>query len=293
MSKAIAAVPAASPTKKQPRNNTSFAYLDLAFKIQFPPKHYAARIALWFLAKTANSSGKSYHGYRSISAHTQLGHKAIHHALSFLRGCGILTWEKGEGGNPNGTNHYKLDLSGMRELVRTQGVFDFETGKLKKYGTKESLFPQDRGSDSKNHFPEGVSLFPEDTSFVGSFFPEGHEPLSSGNRNTQVRQHSKSQNQHSSKATSENSRFDLSESSDNSAQQKGQEHRESSGISRPSQPPSEFAALSSAELLDRLGHKRAMALYNRYDGKYGRERLEQEYAAFMAEQAADARAVGV
>jgi len=109
----------------------SWLFLDLAFKIQVAPRHYAAKLVLLFLAKTANNSGRSYHGYRSISAHLQLGHSAIHTALVYLRDdLGILAWQQGSGGfQKRDTNDYILDLKAMTALVASQSIFS-ENGKL-------------------------------------------------------------------------------------------------------------------------------------------------------------------
>jgi hypothetical protein len=102
----------------------SWLFLDLAFKIQVAPRHYAAKLVLLFLAKTANNSGRSYHGYRSISAHLQLGHSAIHTALVYLRDdLGILAWQQGSGGfQKRDTNDYILDLKAMTALVASQSI---------------------------------------------------------------------------------------------------------------------------------------------------------------------------
>lgn len=137
----------------------SWLFLDLAFKIQVAPRHYAAKLVLLFLAKTANNSGRSYHGYRSISAHLQLGHSAIHTSLVYLRdGLGILSWEQGSGGfQKRKTNDYTLDLTAMTALVAAQGVFNAD-GKL----IRASYTP-----DGESHFysTEATSTESDDSHF--------------------------------------------------------------------------------------------------------------------------------
>lgn len=151
--------------KHKPRN-PSWQYCDLAHRVQFPPKHLAARLILWFLAKTANNSGRSYHGYRSITAHTGLTHTNISNALKFLRDDHkILTWDKGNGGQQgNGTNIYQLDLKAMKELVSKQGVFNAETGKLLIYSEGTSPATGDIREATPSPLEAGTSPFRERTS---------------------------------------------------------------------------------------------------------------------------------
>jgi hypothetical protein len=104
---------------------------DLAWKIDVGARHYATKLVLLFLAKSANDSLKTYHGYRSIAVHTGLTNEAIRKATVRLRDeLGILSWESGGGSE---TNHYRLNLAAMTELVKQQGVFDVDSGRLLKY----------------------------------------------------------------------------------------------------------------------------------------------------------------
>lgn len=160
--------------KKQ--RKASWQYLDLSFKVQFPPRHDAARLLLHFLAYSANDSGQSFHGYRSISAHTGKGHSAIHEGLRFLRDeYRVLVWERGSGGRySRQTNLYTLDLDGLYALVRSQGIFNPDTGKLIR--ENQPLLPEEKLTDFNtsakdlntsaedlNTSAEGVQpLFPED-----------------------------------------------------------------------------------------------------------------------------------
>ncbi len=120
---------------QQPRK-AAWQCQDLAWKIDVGARHYATKLVLLFLAKTANESLKSYHGYRSISAHTGLTFDAIRKAILRLRDeFKILTWERGRGGRRDDadTNDYKLNLTAMKDLVKQQDVFDVATGRLLKY----------------------------------------------------------------------------------------------------------------------------------------------------------------
>jgi hypothetical protein len=116
------------------KRNNSWETLDLAMVIQFPKNVQAPRLMLWFLAKVGKN-GISFHGYQSIAAHTGLSKDGIIRGLKYLRDeLHILTWKSGGGGlNKKETNRYQLDLRAMRDLVRSQGVFDPETGKLLSY----------------------------------------------------------------------------------------------------------------------------------------------------------------
>ena len=51
-------------------------------------------------------------------------------ALRALKDLGILMWVQGGGGEVSDTNTYTLSLAAMRRVVKEQGVFDMETGKL-------------------------------------------------------------------------------------------------------------------------------------------------------------------
>jgi hypothetical protein len=192
----------------------SWLFLDLAFKIQVAPRHYAAKLVLLFLAKTANNSGRSYHGYRSISAHLQLGHSAIHTALCCLRDeLGILTWQQGSGGfQKKDTNDYRLDLQAMTALVEAQGIFNAE-GKLIRSATCtpqpeddshfHSVEPTTTESDSSHfHSAEptepkslplsGISVVSTERAVVSTerkvVSTEGQSPLRSAEHNPQIEQ---------------------------------------------------------------------------------------------------------
>jgi hypothetical protein len=134
--------------KKQRKQ--SWQYLDLAYKVQFPRNTYAPRIMLWFLAKSANDSGKSWYGYRAMQAHTGLSNAGISSGIRYLRDkLFVLTWEHGSGGiNKQATNAYQLDLQAMRRLVASQSVFDLETGKLCCYLGDSHLDPAE-STDNK------------------------------------------------------------------------------------------------------------------------------------------------
>ena len=51
-------------------------------------------------------------------------------ALRALKDLGILTWEQGGGGAAPDTNRYTLNIVAMRRVVKEQGIFDVNTGKL-------------------------------------------------------------------------------------------------------------------------------------------------------------------
>src|ERR1700675_5094704 len=106
---------------------------DLAWMIQMPPRHQAVKLVLTFLAKKANDSLRTWHGYDSIKAATGIRQDhAVSDALKYLRDeLQILKWRSGKGGRDSGdTNRYHFQLKAMRELVKAQGMFDPETGKL-------------------------------------------------------------------------------------------------------------------------------------------------------------------
>lgn len=129
---------------KNKSRKPSWQYLFFARRIQTGPRHYAAKLVLLHLADTANDSGTSWHGYKSISAFSNgLSTNAIHEALCYLRdNLGILSWTRGSGGfNKKDTNHYALDLEAMKAVVAEQGVFDAETGKM--------LYPDDSVDSSQ------------------------------------------------------------------------------------------------------------------------------------------------
>jgi hypothetical protein len=177
----------------------SWLFLDLAFKIQVAPRHYAAKLVLLFLAKTANNSGKSYHGYRSISAHLQLGHSAIHTALCYLRDeLGILTWQQGSGGfQKKNTNDYRLDLQAMTALVEAQGIFNAE-GKLIRNATytpqpaDDSHFHSVEPTEAKSLPLSGISVVSTERAVVSTerkvVSTEGQSPLRSAEHNPQEKQ---------------------------------------------------------------------------------------------------------
>jgi hypothetical protein len=134
--------------KKITKRKNSWQCLDLAWKIDVGARHYATKLVLTFLAKTVNESCKTYHGYRSISTHTGLTHEAIRKAIVRLRDeFGILTWKRGQGGNQDApdTNDYTLNLTAMKDLVRRQGIFNVDTGRLLKYEVPPQ--PSEEGSD--------------------------------------------------------------------------------------------------------------------------------------------------
>jgi len=108
----------------------SWLYEDLAWKIQTPT--IACKLILTFLGKTANNAGKSYASYEYMRASTMIkSDSTISTALQFLRdGLGILEWIPGGRGFINDSNRYTLKLAAMKTLVKSQGIFDSETGKL-------------------------------------------------------------------------------------------------------------------------------------------------------------------
>ena len=119
----------------QPRK-LSWQYEDLAFKIQLAPRQFAARNLLRFLGKVANDGGTSHYGYASLMANCDVrSRSAMATTVKYLLTVGIgeikqpiLTRTKGGIGNE--TSHYKLHLGAMQKLVKHQGIFDIETGKL-------------------------------------------------------------------------------------------------------------------------------------------------------------------
>jgi hypothetical protein len=120
------------PTKTR---KLSWQYEDLAFKIQVAPRHFAARDLLRFLGKAANDGGTSHYGYESLMANCGIRSRtAMATTVKYLLTVGIdevkqpiLTRTQGDGKN---TSRYKLHLGAMQKLVKHQGVFDPETGKL-------------------------------------------------------------------------------------------------------------------------------------------------------------------
>lgn len=115
------------PTKKD--RKASWLYEDLAWKIQTPTPTIKAVLAL--LAKQANDGGHSYPSYEYVMACSGIGSKTtLSTSLRFLRDeLKVLTWRKGGVGYAN-PNRYTLNLSAMKRLVETQGIFDPETGRL-------------------------------------------------------------------------------------------------------------------------------------------------------------------
>src|SRR5438309_199358 len=102
----------------------SWKILDLAFLIQFPARHYAAKLVLLALAKGVNCGGKTYPGYDTIMKYASINSRTtVSNALKFLRDeYQILTWLHGNGGEQDkDTNDYRLDVRAMFELVKTQG----------------------------------------------------------------------------------------------------------------------------------------------------------------------------
>jgi hypothetical protein len=119
--------------KKRKSQKPSWQYLFYARRIQTGPRHVAAKLLLLHLADAADDNGRSWHGYKSISAFCNgLSKSSIYCALVYLRDeLKILTWKTGSGGfNKKDTNTYTLDMEAMKALVCAQGVFDSETGKL-------------------------------------------------------------------------------------------------------------------------------------------------------------------
>ena len=112
-------------------------YEDLAWMIQIPGRRMAAKLVLLFLAKMANSEGTSYAGYRYNMLHTTIKSKTnFSQSLKYLRGLGLLSWTAG---NYQGeTNHYTLSIEKMRNIVKSQGLFDIETEKMKEKTTPPS-----------------------------------------------------------------------------------------------------------------------------------------------------------
>lgn len=115
--------------KPQTTRKPSWVIEDLAWKIQV--KTPAHKTVLAFLAKQANDSGRSYAGYRYMLQACSVGSRTtLSLALRALKDLGILTWVQGGGGEASDTNTYTLNLAAMRRVVKEQGVFDMETGKL-------------------------------------------------------------------------------------------------------------------------------------------------------------------
>jgi hypothetical protein len=109
----------------------SWEYDDLAQKIQVSPRQLAAKLVLRHLASKSNDSGESHHGYASIAAHCSIARRQVSPALKYLRNLGLVGWTTGKGGpKKQNTNRYALNLAVMRKIVRQQGVFHPETGKL-------------------------------------------------------------------------------------------------------------------------------------------------------------------
>ena len=110
----------------------SWQFDDLAQKVQVAPRHLAAKLVLQFLAKKSNDSGESWHGYESIAAHCSLSRSQTALALKYLRDkLKLVSWTKGTGGSQKqSTNIYALNLQCIQDLIKAQGVFDPETGKL-------------------------------------------------------------------------------------------------------------------------------------------------------------------
>jgi hypothetical protein len=114
----------------------SWQYHDLAYKIRLAPRHFAATNLLRFLGKVANDGGTSHYGYASLMANCDVrSRSAMATTVKYLLTVGIaevgqpiLTRTKGGIGNE--TSHYKLHLGAMQALVKHQGIFDPETGKL-------------------------------------------------------------------------------------------------------------------------------------------------------------------
>ena len=117
------------PLKPQTTRKPSWVIEDLAWKIQV--KTPAHKTVLAFLAKQANDSGRSYAGYQYMLRACSIGSKTtMSRALRALKDLGILMWVQGGGGEVSDTNTYTLSLAAMRRVVKEQGVFDMETGKL-------------------------------------------------------------------------------------------------------------------------------------------------------------------
>jgi hypothetical protein len=117
-------------TQKKKQRKPSWVYHDLAWKIQVPTQ--SAKLVLTFLAKQANDSGKSYAGYAYMQRCCVIGSDTtVSKALQYLRDVlGILSWQKGGQGHESDTNKYTLNLTAMKQIVKTQRIFDPETGKL-------------------------------------------------------------------------------------------------------------------------------------------------------------------
>ena len=119
-------------TATQQHRKLSWQYDDLAQKIQVEPRQLAAKLVLRHLASKADDKGRSHHGYESIAAHCSISRSQTAEALKHLRDVlKIVAWTKGTGGSRKQShNIYTLDLKVMKELIKTQSVFDPETGKL-------------------------------------------------------------------------------------------------------------------------------------------------------------------
>jgi hypothetical protein len=116
-------------TNKGKKRKLSWVCEDLAWKIQVPTQ--AIKLVLTFLAKQANDSGKSYAGYAYLQRCCAIGSDTtVSKALKHLKGLGILSWQKGGQGHESDTNKYTLNIAVMKQVVKAQGFFDLETGKL-------------------------------------------------------------------------------------------------------------------------------------------------------------------
>jgi hypothetical protein len=145
------------------KQKPSWQYLRAATRIQTGKRNHSAKLILLFLSDAANDHGQSWHGLRSISAHSNsMSISAVHEALCFLRDdLNILSWKQGSGGpNRKDTNTYTLDLQAMQDLVAAQGVFDAETGKL--------IYKDDSPDEPQSVPPRGSESLPLSGSTVVS-----------------------------------------------------------------------------------------------------------------------------
>jgi hypothetical protein len=156
----------------------SWQYDDLAQKIQVAPRHLAAKLVLRHLASKANDAGESRHGYFSIAKHCCIAQGKVSSALRYLRDkLKVVTWIAGTGGpKAQDTSVYTLNLRQMQHLVKTQGAFDPETGKLIRV-----LAPKGTGVLApKGIRPKGSVVAPQGTRQPSVLAPNDVSPSSSG-----------------------------------------------------------------------------------------------------------------
>ena len=117
----------ATPPKTAKTRKPSWLYEDLSWKIILP-QHLAAMLAMRYLAKMANDSGRCYASQTTICAVCGgLSTSTIYESVRYLCELGILTWIRGHGNQyskDNVSNTYQLHLMAMRRLVKEQGIYD-------------------------------------------------------------------------------------------------------------------------------------------------------------------------